>query len=188
MPWTFYNSSGQKLSSKGKVPVSDLANGTDGELITWGTDAVATTVAAGTSGHVLTSGGAGAVPSFALPALKSTVKTETRAAAAATGDVSYTGAGFTPTTIIAYAINTDDTDSFSVGFAGDAAEEGYLAMYAMAGTTLGAVFTRFIQINDSTNAHHQWAVVKTLDADGVTLTWTKVSNGRAVDFTLLYLR
>ena len=79
MPWTFYNASGQKLSSKGKVPVADLANGTDGELITWGTDAVATTVAAGTSGHVLTSGGADAVPSFAAaPALKSTKVTITR--------------------------------------------------------------------------------------------------------------
>ena len=64
MPWTFYNASGQKLSSKGKVPVADLANGTDGELITWGTDATATVVAAGSSGQILTSGGAGAVPSF----------------------------------------------------------------------------------------------------------------------------
>jgi len=62
--WTFYNSSGQRLSSKGKVPVSDLADGTDGELITWGTDAAPTTVAAGTSGQVLTSGGANAVPTF----------------------------------------------------------------------------------------------------------------------------
>jgi hypothetical protein len=47
------------------VHVSMLADGTDGELITWGTDAVATTVAAGSSGQVLTSAGAGAVPSFA---------------------------------------------------------------------------------------------------------------------------
>jgi hypothetical protein len=73
MPWTFYSATGQKLSSKGKVPVSDLANGTDGELITWGTDAVATTVAVGTSGHVLTSGGAGAVPSFQSAAVERTV-------------------------------------------------------------------------------------------------------------------
>jgi hypothetical protein len=47
------------------VHVSMLADGTDGELITWGTDGVATVVAAGSSGQVLTSAGAGAVPSFA---------------------------------------------------------------------------------------------------------------------------
>ena len=64
MSWTFYNSTGSALTSLGRVAVSDLANGTDGQLITWGTDAVATTVAAGSSGQVLTSGGAGAVPSF----------------------------------------------------------------------------------------------------------------------------
>jgi hypothetical protein len=67
MSWTFYNSTGSALTSLGRVAVSDLANGTDGQLITWGTDAVATTVAVGTSGHVLTSGGADAVPSFAAP-------------------------------------------------------------------------------------------------------------------------
>lgn len=47
------------------VDVADLANGTDGELITWGADAVATTVAAGTSGHFLKSQGSGSVPVFA---------------------------------------------------------------------------------------------------------------------------
>lgn len=46
------------------LPVTALKNGTDGELITWGSDAVATTVAAGTSTQVLTSNGAGAAPTF----------------------------------------------------------------------------------------------------------------------------
>lgn len=48
----------------GVVDVSMLADGTDGELITWGADGVATTVATGTSGYVLTSNGAGAAPTF----------------------------------------------------------------------------------------------------------------------------
>jgi len=46
------------------IPVGALANGTDGELITWGSDAVATTVAVGTTGQILTSNGAGAAPTF----------------------------------------------------------------------------------------------------------------------------
>lgn len=48
----------------GKIAVSDLADGTDGELITWDASGSPTTVAVGTSGHVLTSNGAGAAPTF----------------------------------------------------------------------------------------------------------------------------
>ena len=47
-----------------KVTVPMLADGTDGELITWDTAGVATTVPVGTATHVLTSNGAGAVPTF----------------------------------------------------------------------------------------------------------------------------
>ena len=46
------------------LPVSNLANGTDGELITWDAAGAPTTVAVGTSGQVLTSNGAGAAPTF----------------------------------------------------------------------------------------------------------------------------
>jgi len=46
------------------IPVTALANGTDGQLITWSASAVATTVATGTATHVLTSNGAGAAPTF----------------------------------------------------------------------------------------------------------------------------
>ena len=46
------------------VAVSDLDNGTDGELITWDASGVADTVAVGTADQVLTSNGAGAAPTF----------------------------------------------------------------------------------------------------------------------------
>jgi len=46
------------------VTVSQLANGTDGELITWDTAGAPTTVPVGTATHVLTSNGSGAVPTF----------------------------------------------------------------------------------------------------------------------------
>ena len=51
------------LQSK-SVAVAALADGVDGELITWSASAVADTVAAGTATHVLTSNGAGAAPTF----------------------------------------------------------------------------------------------------------------------------
>lgn len=47
-----------------KVTIGMLADGTDGELITWNSSGVAATVAVGTAGHVLTSNGTGAAPTF----------------------------------------------------------------------------------------------------------------------------
>lgn len=46
------------------IAIAKLADGTDGELITWDASGVITTVAVGTSGQVLTSNGAGAAPTF----------------------------------------------------------------------------------------------------------------------------
>ena len=55
------NASGNNLSN---VDVADLANGTDGELITWDAAGAPDTVAVGTATHVLTSNGIGAAPTF----------------------------------------------------------------------------------------------------------------------------
>ena len=46
------------------IAVGDLADATDGELITWAADGTADTVAVGTATHVLTSNGVGAAPTF----------------------------------------------------------------------------------------------------------------------------
>lgn len=65
------------------VTVAMLANGTDGELITWDAAGVAATVPVGTSGDVLTSGGTGVAPTFQTPSsgamtlLSTTVMTAT---------------------------------------------------------------------------------------------------------------
>ena len=55
------NGTGNNLSN---VDVADLANGTDGELITWDAAGAPATVAVGTATHVLTSNGAGTAPTF----------------------------------------------------------------------------------------------------------------------------
>jgi len=47
------------------ISLAELKAGTDGELITWDASGNPTTVAAGTSGHLLKSQGAGSVPVFA---------------------------------------------------------------------------------------------------------------------------
>lgn len=55
------NGTGNSLSN---VDVADLANGTDGELITWDAAGAPATVSTGTSGQVLTSNGVGTAPTF----------------------------------------------------------------------------------------------------------------------------
>jgi hypothetical protein len=46
------------------IAIAKLADGTDGELITWSATGVIATVAVGTVNHVLTSGGTGVAPTF----------------------------------------------------------------------------------------------------------------------------
>jgi hypothetical protein len=48
------------------ITASMIADGTDGELITWDANGVAAVVATGTATHVLTSNGAGAAPTFTV--------------------------------------------------------------------------------------------------------------------------
>lgn len=55
------NGTGNSLSN---VDVADLANGTDGELITWDAAGAPAVVAVGTAAQVLTSNGVGAAPTF----------------------------------------------------------------------------------------------------------------------------
>jgi hypothetical protein len=64
MPWKFFNASGSQLTATDNVTVAALADGTDGELITWDTAGAPATVAVGTINHVLTSGGTGVAPTF----------------------------------------------------------------------------------------------------------------------------
>lgn len=52
--------------TSGGIPFTALADGTDGQIITWDATGAIAAVGPGTSGQVLTSNGAGAAPSFQL--------------------------------------------------------------------------------------------------------------------------
>ncbi len=66
--WILFGQLVPALPPLTSVAISDLDDGTDGELITWDASGVATTVAVGTANQVLTSNGAGAEPTFqAIP-------------------------------------------------------------------------------------------------------------------------
>tara|TARA_R110000764_G_scaffold235415_1_gene329966 strand:+ start:863 stop:1846 length:984 start_codon:yes stop_codon:yes gene_type:complete len=52
------------LTNATGLPIAGIANGTDGELITWNASGVAAAVAVGSADEVLTSNGSGAAPTF----------------------------------------------------------------------------------------------------------------------------
>ena len=82
------NGTGNSLSN---VDVADLANGTDGELITWDAAGAPATVSVGTSGHVLTSNGVGAAPTFQAASGGGDWTLVSSASASASSAITFTG-------------------------------------------------------------------------------------------------
>lgn len=121
-------------------------------------------------------------------ALLSTVANALRTAAASTGDVSYTGAGFAPSAVLITCIGTDSLDNMSWGHGDDADAERLIAVNTMGGTPGMSLNTTRIAIGDGGSGNFQLAVLKTLDADGITLSWTKGGNGEATSLQITYLR
>ena len=87
------------------LAIAKLADGTDGELITWDASGVIAAVAVGTSTHVLTSNGSGAAPTFQAAAAGGTapvfgrvVRTAGNVTTTSTSLVDVTGAEITFTT------------------------------------------------------------------------------------------
>jgi len=122
--------------------------------------------------------------------LQSKVIQGTRTAAAASGDASYTGFGFSPTTLIVFFHGTDSTDNIGSGMADDTGTgESMVRVIALNGTALtGEANSLFVAITEGTNTDRQEAIMKSLDADGFTLTWTKNGSGEAGVFDVIGLR
>jgi len=120
-------------------------------------------------------------------AVSSEIITATRATAAASGDVSYTGVGFAPTALICIAVNTTSVQNVTFGFGVSDAGESLIILNALAGTpAMSLEAANFI--NMLTAPAQQFAILKTLDADGFTLTWEKGGTGQASAFQVLCLR
>ena len=112
------NGTGNSLSN---VDVADLANGTDGELITWDAAGVAATVATGTAGQVLTSNGAGAAPTFQTGGGGGEVFTWTADHSAARFNLENTGAiDFSLSGPTAFPANTQPFITFDTSLTPDA--------------------------------------------------------------------
>lgn len=104
--------------------------------------------------------------------LVSKIISTTRDMTAASGDVSYTGVGFTPTALICLSNVDAGTNTHSIGVADSALAEAHLGRLAN-----GNNYTEALLLTAETSSNnYQTAVVKTFDADGFTLTWAKTNS------------
>jgi len=92
----------------------------------------------------------------------------TRNMGAVSADVSYTGVGFTPTSIQVIGL-IQGTFTFTTGVADSSKANHCVYQY---GNNTFASGSFFISLNTS-SSDVQLAIVKSFDADGFTLTWTK---------------
>jgi hypothetical protein len=116
-----------------------------------------------------------AVDGLAAGTLKSKVISFTRDLAAATGDVAYTGVGFQPSSLILIAaVNT--SVNVSVGMADSGKIVGAL-FGPLAGVGAGVYVDAFLcaMYMPGDNTKFQTCILKSYNADGFTLTWTKTS-------------
>jgi hypothetical protein len=118
----------------------------------------------------------------------SKVKLETRDMTAASGDVSYTGYGFQPTALVIFAGRSSGSVMEMSWGASDSAKamgEVNLRYPAVDGST-----SYCILVQSAAGSEYQFATLKSYDADGFTLTWTKGGSPSAgtLKFVVLALK
>jgi len=113
--------------------------------------------------------------------LSSKVISSTRDLAAASGDVAYTGVGFVPTAIVALSANLGSTMSF--GVCDSAKTEKSIAQLSDGAGSSDV--NALLQLSTGIGAQ-QSCIVKSFDADGFTLTWTKTGSPTGT-VTLIFL-
>lgn len=113
---------------------------------------------------------------------KSKMKAETRAMDAASGNVAYTGYGFTPHSLIILSRGGPGGGEGTLGF-GFATDELAMARYSTAAVSF--VNDKLVYMDQGAGAR-QSAIIASFDADGFTLTWTK-DGGPTADVADLFV-
>jgi hypothetical protein len=180
MGWTFYNASGQQLRNTGSTALTqlDIDGGTDIGAAIVDADLFIIDDGAGGTNRKTT---AARIETYT--ALKSTIVTFSRSAAAGSGAQSLTGVGFTPTTyFVLGGLAADEISEW--GFVDDAGVDAALGESNAAKTSIDTVLMR----GDTASGNEMNLVHTSLDADGCTFTWTKVGSGYLVEGVALFLR
>ena len=137
----------------------------------------------GAASQLLRTNAGATAPEWTTGVVVSKIKAETRDMTAASGDVAYTGYGFAPKGLIIYSIYGTSGTRTSFGFGDSSLAETCLWTGATGGSfTLST--TTIIELWESAGVT-QSAVLKTLDAAGFTLTWTKAGSPGAATANLL---
>jgi len=137
----------------------------------------------GTVAQVLRVNAGETAPEWGTPSFTSKLLNHTRALDAVSGDVSYTGYGFQPKALIIFT-ELAAVQYHSWGLGDVALAE--MCLYYNYNATWGMSTTQIIRIVGVD--YGQTAVLKTLDADGFTLTWTLTgSTSGTITFIVLAL-
>lgn len=116
-------------------------------------------------------------------ALTSKIITATRDASSASGDVAYTGVGFTPSSIHLLLVMSGTVyGSNGVSDSNKTQQDVYSSAAGVLNISSGNIGTYSNQ-----SAWAQNALVKSYDADGFTLTWSKVGTPTAGVMNLVFL-
>lgn len=178
---TTFGTPGFTLGTSNSAGDSKIAVASNSTLLTFDTTLPATVSTAGATGSAVTSARRDHVHAGSL---QSTIVNGSRTASAGAGDQAVTGAGFAPTSILMMG-EVDSNYAFSFGFGDDAGGEVDFHQYSASGDYSYST-ARIAYLANSSNT--MTALVKTLDADGCTLTWYIGSSGVDVVWTILFLR
>lgn len=134
-----------------------------------------------TNGHYLYNN-AGTVAGQTITALSIKVSTITRDIAGNTEDVAYTGVGFLPKAVV-FLVSNLQAGSLSFGASSGTA---HIAASAIWGGAINSTVTnQCICLGSSTTGN--FGVIKSFDADGFTITWTKNGSPSNASHTIGYL-
>jgi hypothetical protein len=178
---TTFGTPGFTLGTTNAAGDSLIAVASNSTLLTYDTTLPATISTAAATGSAVTSARRDHVHAGAL---SSTIVNGARTASAGAGDQAVTGAGFAPTTLLMMG-QVNSNYAFSFGFGDDAAGEIDFHQYNASGDYSYST-ARVAYLANGGN--EMTALVKSLDADGCTLTWYKSSSGVDVVWTILFLR
>lgn len=135
------------------------------------------------TGDILNAAGRSATKQ--LPGGLSKATTLTRAFATASGDVAYTGCGFRPSAVLFFGGQAGGSAITLMGIADMAAATGPTGQQSMSVPGTYNIAANVLVLGSGGN--DQTAVLKSIDATGFTLTWTKTGAPGGADATVPYL-